>query len=402
MLGLALGLISVVTFGLTGESGSVTLLAVTESPAPVAVVSSPTLDILKSPTSLSPPTVTPTPTSTPVATATPPNTPTSTPTPTATPTLDLRQCDVRGCGISREPEPVPTAVYHPNMLLLGQPPIRRVCDACPQNERMTEDSLNALLGAEAEVMAELRRIVLSQRPYEIAPGIVYMMYDHVHHVIIDVAESGFVLRNIIPHDVPRGTLITPSFCYAEESLVVTDADYHGLNGSNKTETGRDLFFHMGRAALFQRDGRFDLDVLTTRDAYDPVSVSWGSGPIFIWDGEYNYNPKNEWFDDASLTKYETSRTAKISIGVSESRKYLFISVSYNMLLSEHAQTIIDLSNLWHIPIDRAMRFDGTGSTYLAIRIGDHMVPVLNQPEPLIVNCFAVEHADSSIVTHSNN
>ena len=37
-----------------------------------------------------------------------------------------------------------------------------------------------------------------------------------------------------------------------------------------------------------------------------------------------------------------------------------------------------------------MRFDGGESAYLAIRLGDYMVPVLNIEEPLIVNCLAIE------------
>jgi len=37
-----------------------------------------------------------------------------------------------------------------------------------------------------------------------------------------------------------------------------------------------------------------------------------------------------------------------------------------------------------------MRFDGSESAYLAIRLGKYMVPILNLEEPLIVNCFAVE------------
>jgi hypothetical protein len=39
-----------------------------------------------------------------------------------------------------------------------------------------------------------------------------------------------------------------------------------------------------------------------------------------------------------------------------------------------------------------MRFDGGESAYMAIRIGDKMVPILNLEEPLIVNCLAVEQA----------
>ena len=37
-----------------------------------------------------------------------------------------------------------------------------------------------------------------------------------------------------------------------------------------------------------------------------------------------------------------------------------------------------------------MRFDGSESAYLAIRMGDYMVPILGLEEPLIVNCLAIE------------
>jgi hypothetical protein len=40
-----------------------------------------------------------------------------------------------------------------------------------------------------------------------------------------------------------------------------------------------------------------------------------------------------------------------------------------------------------------MRFDGSESGYIAIRLGDTMVPILNLEEPLIVNCFAIERAE---------
>jgi hypothetical protein len=210
--------------------------------------------------------------------------------------------------------------------------------------------------------------------------------------VVDLEESGYILRNIIP-EAERGTLITPSYCHSPNSLVVVDADYHGLDGSNKTETGRDLFFHLGRAALFERDGQFDLDVIRTREEYDPTTISWGGGPIFIWDGEYNYNPKDEWFEEDILEYYRDTTWSKMTVALSKDRKYLFITASYDLTLEEHAENIFKLGEAWGIDVDKAMRFDGGESTYLAIRLGHYLVPVLNIDEPLIVNCLAVEKAE---------
>jgi hypothetical protein len=39
-----------------------------------------------------------------------------------------------------------------------------------------------------------------------------------------------------------------------------------------------------------------------------------------------------------------------------------------------------------------MRFDGGESAYFAIRLGDHLVPIFDIEEPLIVNCLAIEQA----------
>jgi hypothetical protein len=175
-------------------------------------------------------------------------------------------------------------------------------------------------------------------------------------------------------------------------LVVTDADYHGLNGSNKTETGRDLFFHLGRAALFERDGRFDIDVIRERAEYDRTTVSWGGGPIFLWDGAYNYNPEQEWFEPEDLDYYRDTRWAKVTVALSKDRKYLFITGSYGLTLREHAENIIKLGQRWGIEVDRAMRFDGGESAYLAIRLDDYLVPIFDIEEPLIVNCLAIEQA----------
>jgi hypothetical protein len=171
---------------------------------------------------------------------------------------------------------------------------------------------------------------------------------------------------------------------------VTTADYHGLNGSNKTEMGRDLFFHLGRAALYQRNGRYNIDVIRTRPAYDRTSISWGGGPIFIWNGQYKYNPEKEWFDKENLEHYRTTRWSKVTVAISKDRKYLFLSASYGLKLSQHAQNIIDFGQKWGIKVDRAMRFDGSESAYMAIRLGNYMIPILKLEEPLIVNCFAVE------------
>jgi hypothetical protein len=259
---------------------------------------------------------------------------------------------------------------------------------------MSDEALDELLDADVDTLDLLQQVALSQNPHEIAPGIVYIVSDYVHHVVIDLEESGYVLRNIIPPipdvETQESIRITPSYCLRPETLVVTTADYHGLVGSNKTETGRELFFHLGRAALYQLAGQYDIDVIREHSEFSRTSVSWGAGPIFIWDGKYDFNPEQEWFDEESLEYYGTNEWAKLSVAVSEDRKYLFLSVSYGLTLEEHANNVIDLGRRWGITVDRAMRFDSTESTYLAIRFGEYLVPVLELEEPLIVNCFAVE------------
>ncbi|HXV42546.1 MAG TPA: hypothetical protein VEC96_05755 [Anaerolineae bacterium] len=319
----------------------------------------------------------------------PGDTPTATPTPT--PTLDLDSCNAAGCGAAAAP--LPPAEYNENIFLTTKTPTRRICPKCPQNELLSEASLNKLIAADATTLARLREIALSQETYELAPGIVYIVFHNVHHIVIDLKESGYVLRNIIPNNSKRGTLITPSYCLSPKSLVVTTADYHGLNGSNKTETGRDLFFHLGRAALYQRNGRFNIDVIRGRPAWERTNISWGGGPIFMWQGRYNYNPEEEWFDEENLKHYRTTLWTKLTAAISKERKYLFISASYGLTLKEHAQNLIDLGQRWGIKVDRAMRFDGSESGYIAIRLGDTMVPILNLEEPMIVNCFAIERAE---------
>ncbi len=396
---IAIGL--VLAIGLIGRIDTI----ISPSPAPVRAVGLQTpiginltpdgqdsLNPLLTPTAL--PTDTPSPTVTLTPTPTRPTyTPTNTPTPTVTPTptLDLSKCNAAGCG--PEAVPLPTVEYDPDLLLRSEPMVRRNCPECPRNEQLSPRELDALLAADPATLARLETISLSQQAYELAPGIVYIVYENVYHVVVDLEEPGYVLRNIVPNGSERGVLITPSYCLSPNALVVTDADYHGLNGSNKTETGRDLFFHLGRAALFQRDGRFDIDVIRERENYDPTTVSWGGGPIFLWDGQYNYNPEQEWFEPDDLEYYRDTTWAKVTVALSIDRKYLFITASYGLTLEEHAENIIGLGREWGIEIDRAMRFDGGESAFLAIRLGDYLVPVLNLEEPLIVNCLAIEVAD---------
>jgi len=384
-------LITVLIFGLraVGRSSSTTPVSPTEVIAQITPVSSVTTS---TPTQTRPPTATPTPSDTPTPTITP--TPSNTPTPTATPTptLDLLSCNAAGCGVAAVP--LPTVEYDTNLLLTYETPQRRVCSECPLNEQLSEAELDTLVGADAETLARLEKIVRSQQPYEVAPGIVYIVSDYVHHVVVDLEESDFRFRNIIPpipDDATREAIrITPSYCFTPQSLLVTTADYHGLVGSNKTETGREIFFHLGRAALFQRDGRYDIDVIRERSDFARTTISWGGGPIFMWDGEYHYNPEQEWFTPDNLEHYRTTPWAKLTVAVSEDRKYLFISASYGITLEEHTQNIIDLGARWGIKLDRAMRFDGSESAYIALRMGDYMVPILGLEEPLIVNCLAIE------------
>ena len=108
---------------------------------------------------------------------------------------------------------------------------------------------------------------------------------------------------------------------------------------------------------------------------------------------YTVVEKREWFDEENLEYYRTTTWAKISVALSKDRKYLFLTASFGLTLEEHAENIINLGQAWGIDVDRAMRFDGGESAYLALRLGDHLVPVLNIEEPLIVNCFAIEQAE---------
>jgi len=328
----------------------------------------------------SPPTVTPTPSTTP------------SPTPTPSPTLDLAKCNAAGCG--SQAIALPTVAYDTRLLLRFDPAERRLCPECPKNELLSQTELDALVKADPATLAQLRQIALSQNPYLLAPGLIYLVDDYVHHVVVDLQEPALALRNIIPPiadaESREAVRITPSYCMSPDSLVVMTADYHGLVGSNKTETGRDIFFHLGRAALFQLEGQYDIDVIRERKIFDRTTISWGGGPIFIWAGQYVFNPEQEWFTPENLEHYRNTRWAKMVAAVSEDRKYLFLSASFGISLEEHAQNVINLGQKWGIPIDRAMRFDGSESAYLAIRLRDYMVPVLSLEEPLIVNCLAVE------------
>jgi hypothetical protein len=326
-----------------------------------------------------------TPTLTPTATPSPSPTPTSTPTPT--PTLDLTSCTILGCGYGPA-DPVPTAAVGPAPYIPEIPPARRECQTCHGGEPVKSPQFLNLTDVDRATMQQLRDAAWSQWAYQIAPGVVYFVYDSVHHVVVDLQEPGIVLQNIVPQRGERGTLFTPSCCVAPDALVITDADYHGLDGSNKAD-GREYFFHQGRAALFVRDGRYDIGVIRTQEEYEPVTTSWGGGPIFIWDGEYNFNPFDEWFHPDILEYYRTSPWAKMTAAVSEDRKYLVLSASYGLMLKEHAENIIALGRLWGIGIDRAVRFDGAESAYLGLRIGPHFVSVLDMPEPKIVNCLVI-------------
>lgn len=291
---------------------------------------------------------------------------------------------------------MPTVAYDINLLLTADTPRRRLCAECPQNEFLSNQELNSLVAVDPATIKQLQLVALSQQPYQIAPGLVYIVSDYTHHVVVDLEQPGLKLRNIIPpipnEETREEIRITPSYCMRPESLLVMTADYHGLVGSNKTEEGRELFFHLGRAALFERDGKFDIDVIREHSDFAATSVSWGGGPIFMWDGKYDFNPEQEWFTPENLEHYRTTRWAKLTVTVSEERKYLFISASYGLTLKEHAENIIKLAQNWGIKADRAMRFDGSESAYIAIRMGNFMTPILALPEPLIVNCLAIEQA----------
>ena len=186
-----------------------------------------------------PPTATPTPTASATPTSTPTATQTSTPTmtptatPTPTPTLDLSVCNAAGC--DPEAEVLPTAVYNPDLLLEFEAHLRRECEDCPPNPVLSEEELIDLLTISPDMLVKLEKIALSQETYEVAPGIVYIVFENVHHVVIDLEEPDYILRNVIPATDERGTLITPSYCYTPDSLVVIDA---GLSRLKRQQQNR--------------------------------------------------------------------------------------------------------------------------------------------------------------------
>lgn len=332
-------------------------------------------------------TATPRPTVTPTPAATLTATPTTEPTAVPTPTLDLSTCTVNGCGFQLS-DTIADARPMGQLVWLQEPPRRTICNDCPKNRQLSSDELASITKVDLALLSLLQTIVASGQAYEISPGIVYIVDHNTHHVVIDLEEPGYRFRNVIPYG-GRDRLITPSFCMSQASLIITDADYYGLNGSNKTEIGRKVFFHPGWAALFKLNNRFDIDVLD-QESYERTDISWGGGPIFIWDGVYQFNPKYEWFTPESLTWYETTQRSTISAALSRNRKYLMLTVSSALTLKQHAEQIIRFGEGWGIKIEKAMRFDGDSSAYLAIRLKDKLVPVLRSREPRIANCFAVE------------
>jgi hypothetical protein len=299
---------------------------------------------------------------------------------------------VNGCGAPSS-DTITNADDRPagQLVWLQGPPLKADCDDCPENQQLSPAELAAITEVDSATLSLLQTLVTSSQAYEISPGIVYIVDHNTHHIVIDLEEPGNRFRNVLS-DGDRDRLINPSFCMSQSSLVITNADYHGLNGSNKTETGREVFFHPGWSALFKLDNRFDIDVLD-EESYERTDISWGGGPIFIWDGVYHFNPKYEWFTPESLTWYETSQRSVPSAALSTDRKYLVLTVSTGLTLKQHAEQIIRFGEGWGIEIEKAIRYDGDSSAYLAIRLGEKVVPVLRSTEPTIANCFAVEKED---------
>jgi hypothetical protein len=307
-----------------------------------------------------------------------------------TPTVDLSTCTVNGCGAGSSDPTTPGADDRlmGQLVWLQESPHETTCDDCPENQQLSPDELASITEVDSATLSLLHSLVTSSEAYEIAPGIVYIVDHNTHHIVIDLEEPGYRFRNIVSEGDREG-LITPSFCVSQSSLVITNADYYGLHGSNKTETGQEVFFHPGWAALFRLDNRFDIDVLD-QERYDRADISWGGGPIFIWDGAYHFNPKYEWFTPESLIWYETTQKPTISAALSRNRKYLVLTVSDGLTLKQHAEQVIAFSKGWGIEIEKAIRFDGDSSVYLAIRLGEKVVPVLRSVEPTIANCLAIE------------
>ncbi|MBN1311611.1 MAG: hypothetical protein JXB30_09340 [Anaerolineae bacterium] len=326
---------------------------------------------------------------TPMHAAALPATPSIESTVVPTPTLDLSTCTVNGCG-AQSSDTAANADERPigQLVWLQEPPWGNTCDDCPENQQLSPAKLASITEVDSATLSLLQTIVASSQAYEISPGIVYIVDHNTHHIVIDLEEPGYRFRNVISEG-DRERLITPSFCVSQSSLVITNADYYGLHGSNKTETGREVFFHPGWAALFKLNNRFDIDVLD-QESYERAEISWGGGPIFIWDGVYHFNPKYEWFTVESLTWYETTQRPTISAALSRDRKYLMLTVSTGLTLKQHAEQAILFGEGWGIEIEKAIRFDGDSSVYLAIRLGEKVVPLLYSREPTIANCFAVE------------
>ena len=168
-----------------------TLMAST--PGPVKAVGLQTPVSHDTPVAFSSPAATPTatptptvPTSTPTVTPTPTDTPT--PTVTPTPTLDLSKCNAAGCGL--EAAPLPTVEFDFDLLLRSEPAVRRDCPECPKNTLLSPPELDALVAADPAALARLESLAVSQQTYEIAPGIVYIVFDSVHHIVVDLEEPG--------------------------------------------------------------------------------------------------------------------------------------------------------------------------------------------------------------------
>jgi hypothetical protein len=324
-----------------------------------------------------------------VAALRPTDTPTAVPTVTPTPTLDLSSCTAQGCA-SGSSDTAINAAAGPmgKLLLLQEPPQGPDCNDCRANQQISPSELAAITSVDGPTLSLLRTIAASGQTYEVSSGIVYIVDNNTHHIVLDLEEPGYKFRNIVSGGT-REELIVPSFCMSQTSLIITDADYYGLNGSNKTETGRAVFFHPAWSALYKIDNRFDIDVLS-EETYGLTEISWGGGPIFIWNGAYQYNPKFEWFTPENLIYYETTQQSAISAALSRNRKYLILTVSYGLTLKQHAEQIISLGARWGIEVEKAIRFDGGSSTYLAVRLNDKVVPVLGLQEPKIANCFVVE------------
>ena len=95
----------------------------------------------------------------------------------------------------------------------------------------------------------------------------------------------------------------------------------------------------------------------------------------------------------------------MTVALSRDHKYLILTASNRLKLEEHAERLLDFGRRWGMTITRAMLFDTNESTYMAIRFGDYLLPVLRLEEPLIVNCLAIEKQGAlnsdQLSVHSN-